>query len=110
MDMKLVYIQKIWQILSFYSCFLCKSRKSEIKIKASDIFMREKKKTFYVNRYTKIFKVSYSLHHPIEKAGSATLFSYEDAFPSVSLSVKKLFINDSDSRWNENNLMSQDEC
>ena len=46
-----------------------------------------------------------SLRHSIDKAGSATSFSSEDAFPSVSLSAKKLkfFISDSDIKENENN-------
>ena len=47
-----------------------------------------------------------SLQHPIGKAGSATSFNFEDFFPSVSLSAKKLklFLNDSDSKENENNV------
>ena len=47
-----------------------------------------------------------SFRHLIDKAGSTTSFSSEDVFPSVSLSVKKLklFINDSDSKENENNI------
>ena len=47
-----------------------------------------------------------SLQHPIGEAGSATSFSFEDFFPSVSLSAKKLklFLNDSDSKENENNV------
>ena len=46
-----------------------------------------------------------SLRHPINKAGSTTLFNFEDAFPSVNLSVKKLklFIDVSDSKENKNN-------
>ena len=31
-----------------------------------------------------------SLRHPIDKVGSTASFSYEDAFPSVTLSVKNL--------------------
>ena len=47
-----------------------------------------------------------SLQHPIGKAGSATSFNFEDFFPSVSLSAKKLklFLIDSDSKENENNV------
>ena len=46
------------------------------------------------------------LRQPIDKAGSTTLFSSEDAFPSVILSVKKpkLFIKNSDSKENKNNV------
>ena len=48
----------------------------------------------------------FSLRHPFDKAGSTISFSSEDAFPSVSLSAKnpKLFIDDSDSKENENNV------
>ena len=47
-----------------------------------------------------------SLRHSIDKSGSITLFGSEDNFPSVSLSAKKLklFINDCDSKENENNV------
>ena len=44
------------------------------------------------------------LQHPIDNAGSTTSFSSDAAFPSVSLSAKKLklFVNDSDSKEDEN--------
>ena len=47
-----------------------------------------------------------SLRHPLDKVGSTLSFSSEDAFPSVSLSAKnpKRFIDDSDSKENENNV------
>ena len=47
-----------------------------------------------------------SLRHSIDKSDSITLFGSEDTFPSVSLSAKKLklFINDCDSKENENNV------
>ena len=47
-----------------------------------------------------------SLGYLIDKAGSATSLSPEDAFPSVILFVKKLklFINDSNSKENENSV------
>ena len=47
-----------------------------------------------------------SLRHPIGKAGSAT--SSEDAFLIVSFSAKKqkLFINDSESKGNESNVVT----
>ena len=50
---------------------------------------------------------SYSLQHPIDEAGSTNSFSSEDASPKVSLPAKKLkpFINDSDSKENENNVV-----
>ena len=43
-----------------------------------------------------------SLQHSIDKAGSTTSFSSEEAFPIVNLSDEKLklFINDSDSKEN----------
>ena len=46
------------------------------------------------------------LRHQIGKVGSSTSFSTEHAFPNVSLSAKnlKLFINDSDSKENRNNV------
>ena len=46
------------------------------------------------------------LRHQIGKVGSSTSFSTEHAFPNVSLSAKnlKLFINDSDSKENGNNV------
>ena len=49
---------------------------------------------------------SYSLQHQIDKAGSTTSFSSEDAFHKVSLPAEKLklFINVSDSKKNENNV------
>ena len=57
------------------------------KDKSLEHFLREKN-TFCINRYTKISNVRYSLWHPIENAGSATSFSSEDAFPSVSFQLK----------------------
>ena len=50
---------------AIFSCSWCKSRKREIKKKALNILMREKK-TFYTNTYTKI---------SIDKAGSRTSFT-----------------------------------
>ena len=46
------------------------------------------------------------LRHQIDKVGSSASFSTEHAFPNVSLSAKnlKLFINDSDSKENGNNV------
>ena len=66
--------------------------------------MRERM-TCYINRYTKISNVRYSLQHLINKASSTTLFSFKDAFRSVSLSAKKLkrFINNSEGKENEKN-------
>ena len=47
-----------------------------------------------------------SLRHPIDKAGSKTSLSSEDAFPNNSLSARnlKLFINDSDRKEIGNNV------
>lgn len=47
-----------------------------------------------------------SLRHPIDKAGSITSFSSKEAFPKISLSSKKVkrFIDDNDSKENENNV------
>ena len=63
--------------------------------------MREKNNS-YINRYTRISNIRYHLQYLIDKAVSATSCSSEDAFPSVSLSAKKLklFINDSNSKEN----------
>ena len=49
---------------------------------------------------------SHSLQNLIEKASSTASFSFEDAFPKVSLPAEKLklFINPSDSKKNENNV------
>ena len=43
-----------------------------------------------------------SLQHSVDKTGSTTSFSSEDAFPIANLSDEKLklFINDSDSKEN----------
>ena len=63
--------------------------------------MREKRLFIWVDiRKSPILR---SLRHPIDKTGSTTLFSFEDAFPSVKLSTKKLkrFINDSNSKENK---------
>ena len=45
------------------------------------------------------------MQHLIDKASSDASFSFEDAFPKVSLSAEKLkiIINASDSKENENN-------
>ena len=49
-----------------------------------------------------------SLRYQIGKADSATSFSSEDTFPNVSLSANnlKLFINDSTSKENRNNVVT----
>ena len=64
--------------------------------------------SIYIYIYIYIYKylVLFILRHPFDKAGSTMSFSSEDAFPSVSLSAKnpKLFIDDSDSKENENNV------
>ena len=46
------------------------------------------------------------LRHPIDKTDATTSFSSEDAFPSASLSAKKLkiFIDDSDSKENKKHV------
>lgn len=51
-----------------------------------------------------------SLRHPIDNAGSTTLFSSEDAFLGVILSTKKLilFIDDSDIKEIEIMLLHDD--
>ena len=87
----------------FISSFpLCKSRTRERKIKSLHIVMREEN-NFYIHRHAKA-PILGCLQHPIDSAGSTTLFSSDPAFPSVSLSAKKLklFVNDSDSKENEN--------
>ena len=54
--------------------------------KDKSLVTREKK-IFYISNNMKILGI---LQHPIDKAGSTTLFSSEDVFPRVSLSAKKL--------------------
>ena len=49
--------------------------------------MREKR--LFVSIGIQKSSVLASLRHPIDKAGSTTSFSSEDAFPSVGLSAKK---------------------
>ena len=56
-------------------------------MKALNIFMREKR--LFVSIGIQKSSVLASLRHPIDKAGSTTSFSSEDAFPSVGLSAKK---------------------
>ena len=74
-------IQKIWHFP------LCKSRKWKIKIKACNIVLKEKKNTFYINRYTEISNVRKFM---IEKVDSTTSLSSEDVFPGVSFTAKIL--------------------
>ena len=52
------------------------------------------------------YPIRYSLRYPIDKFGSITLFSSEDAFPNFKKSAKKrkVFINNSASKENENNV------
>ena len=71
--------------MSFFascSCSLWNSRECEIKMEALSILTR---KILFIT--TDIWKSSMlgSLRQPIDKAGLTTLFSSEDAFPSVSL-------------------------
>ena len=70
-----------------FSCPLCKSRKWKIKIKVCNIVLKEKKKTFYINRYTEISNVRKFM---IEKVDSTTSLSSEDVFPGVSFTAKIL--------------------
>ena len=66
----------------------------------------ERKRRLFISIDTWKSPMSGSLQHPIDKACSTTSFSSEDTFPSVNLSAKilKPFINDSDSKGNENNV------
>ena len=85
MDRKLVTKNMIF--LPFFSRSLCKYRLFiSINIQKSSMLGR--------------------LRHQIDKVGSSTSFSTEHALPNVSLSAKnlKLFINDSDSKENGNNV------
>ena len=63
---------------------------------------------FLYQQIIKIYPKLGSLRYQIGKAGSATSFSSEDAFPNVILSAKnlKLFINDSNSKENRNNVVT----
>ena len=72
----------------------------------------ERKNTFYISRYTKIFKLGSLLRQPIDKAGWTSSYSSEDPFPGVSLSAKKLNFLLMIVIWKrmEIILMSQDEC
>ena len=93
----------MWHCL-YFSCSLCTSK----KMKNKDNGLKhsyKRKKTFYMNKCTKSSMLG-SLRHPIDKAGSITSFSSKEAFPKISLSSKKVkrFIDDNDSKENENNV------
>ena len=66
--------------------------------------MREKRLFISIDIRKPPMLGSYSLQHPIDKAGSTTSVSSEDAFPKVSLPAEKLklFINVSDNKKNKN--------
>ena len=71
---------------AIFSCYLCKSRKRERKVKTFK-HSYEKKRLFISTDIRKT-PVLGSLRHPIYKAGSTNSFSFEDTFPIVSLSAK----------------------
>ena len=79
-------VTKTMTTSAILSCSLCKSRKWEIKMKAINILLREKKR-LHIKRYTK--SPIWFSWNPIDKAGWTSSFSSEDAFPSVNLSPKK---------------------
>ena len=65
------------------SCSLWNSRKCEIKMEALSILTR--KTMFFITADIWKSPMLGSSRQPIDKAGLTTLFSSEDAFPSVSL-------------------------
>ena len=72
--------------MSFFassSCSLWNSRKCEIKMEALSILTR--KIMFFITADIWKSPMLGSSRQPIDKAGLTTLFSSEDAFPSVSL-------------------------
>ena len=62
----------------------------------------ERKRRFFISIDIQKSSMLGSLQHSVDKTGSTTSFSSEDAFPIVNLSDEKLklFINDSDSKEN----------
>ena len=100
MDKKLV--TKNMAFFAIFSCSLYKFRNREIKMKALNTAMiqniRElssltsllwQKKRLFIWIDIRKSPMLGGLRHPINKAGSTTSFSPEDAFPNVSLSAKK---------------------
>ena len=95
-------VTKNMAFFATFSCSLCKFRNREIKMKALNTAMiqniRElssltsllwQKKRLFISIDIRKSPMLGGLRHPINKAGSTTSFSPEDAFPNVSLSPKK---------------------